>query len=42
MKDIVTPVNPEEVRKMIKKCLEHAALDNYTKVCEMAKAEGNG
>ncbi|KAK8403194.1 hypothetical protein O3P69_001000 [Scylla paramamosain] len=30
MKDIVTPVPPEEVRGMIKKCLENAALLNYT------------
>ena len=40
MKDIVTPVTPEEVRKVIKKCLESAALVNYTKISEYAKIEG--
>ncbi|XP_036356657.1 calcium-dependent secretion activator 1 isoform X5 [Octopus sinensis] len=41
MKDIVTPVTPEEVRKVIKKCLENAALVNYTKISEYAKIEAN-
>jgi len=41
MKDIVTPVPQEEVRHVIKKCLENAALVNYTKVSEMTKIEGN-
>jgi len=40
MKDIVTPVAPDEVRRVIKKCLENAALANYTKICETAKIEG--
>jgi len=40
MKDIVTPVPQEEVRNVIKKCLENAALVNYTKVSEMTKIEG--
>ena len=40
MKDIVTPVPPEEVRSVIKKCLENAALVNYTHVSESAKIEG--
>ena len=40
MKDIVTPVPPEEVRRVIKKCLENAALVNYTRVSEYAKIEG--
>lgn len=40
MKDIVTPVPPEEVRGMIKKCLETAALVNYTKLSSEAKIEG--
>ncbi|ELU11902.1 hypothetical protein CAPTEDRAFT_221270 [Capitella teleta] len=39
MKDIVTPVAPEEVRGVIKKCLENAALVNYTRVSEFAKIE---
>ena len=41
MKDIVTPVAPEEVRNVIRKCLENAALVNYTRVSEYAKIEGN-
>ena len=40
MKDIVTPVPQEEVRHVIRKCLENAALVNYTKVSEMTKIEG--
>jgi hypothetical protein len=41
MKDIVTPVPPEEVRGMIKKSLETAALVNYTRLSAEAKIEGN-
>lgn len=41
MKDIVTPVPPEEVRSTIKKSLENAALDNYTRLSAEAKIEGN-
>ena len=40
MKDIVTPVPPDEVRAVIKKCLENAALINYTKLSAEAKIEG--
>lgn len=40
MKDIVTPVPPEEVRVMIKKSLETAALVNYTRLSGEAKIEG--
>ncbi|XP_069961074.1 calcium-dependent secretion activator isoform X3 [Cherax quadricarinatus] len=40
MKDIVTPVPPEEVRGMIKKCLENAALLNYTRLSSETKIEG--
>ncbi|XP_037956639.1 calcium-dependent secretion activator isoform X4 [Teleopsis dalmanni] len=39
MKDIVTPVPPEEVRLMIKKSLETAALVNYTRLSSQAKIE---
>ncbi|KAL5281916.1 CADPS2 family protein [Megaselia abdita] len=39
MKDIVTPVQPEETRQMIKKCLENAALINYNKLSKEAKIE---
>ena len=40
MKDIMTPVPPEEVRAVIKKCLENAALINYNKLASEAKVEG--
>ena len=39
MRDIVTQVDPEEVRLVIKHCLEEAALVNYTRVSEYAKVE---
>uniref|UniRef100_W8B7P6 Calcium-dependent secretion activator n=1 Tax=Ceratitis capitata TaxID=7213 RepID=W8B7P6_CERCA len=39
MKDIVTPVPPEEVRMMIKKSLETAALVNYTRLSSEAKID---
>ena len=40
MKDIVTPVTPEEVKTVIRKCLENAALVNYTRISQNAKVEG--
>lgn len=40
MKDIMTPVPAEEVRAVIKKCLENAALINYNKLASEAKVEG--
>jgi hypothetical protein len=40
MKDIVTPVPPEETRAVIKKCLENAALVNYTQLSNEAKLDG--
>jgi hypothetical protein len=40
MKDILTPAPPEEVRGVIKKCLESAALVNYTRISEAARIEG--
>uniref|UniRef100_A0A672UTF3 Calcium dependent secretion activator n=1 Tax=Strigops habroptila TaxID=2489341 RepID=A0A672UTF3_STRHB len=39
MKDIVTPVPQEEVKTVIRKCLEQAALVNYTRLSEYAKIE---
>ncbi|GLH08157.1 uncharacterized protein GBIM_13451 [Gryllus bimaculatus] len=39
MKDVVTPVPPEEVRAMIKKSLETAALVNYERLSAEAKIE---
>ncbi|XP_042195350.1 calcium-dependent secretion activator 1 isoform X9 [Callorhinchus milii] len=41
MKDIVTPVPQEEVKIVIRKCLEKAALVNYTRLSEYAKIEEN-
>ncbi|XP_036839370.1 calcium-dependent secretion activator 1 isoform X6 [Oncorhynchus mykiss] len=40
MKDIVTPVPQEEVKTVIRKCLEQAALINYQRLSEYAKVEG--
>ncbi|XP_050930468.1 calcium-dependent secretion activator 1 isoform X3 [Lates calcarifer] len=39
MKDIVTPVPPEEVKGVIRKCLEQAAQLNYQRIKEYAKVE---
>ncbi|XP_014246144.1 calcium-dependent secretion activator isoform X5 [Cimex lectularius] len=39
MKDIATPVQQEDVRAMIKKCLETAALVNYRRLSGEAKVE---
>ncbi|RMX58014.1 hypothetical protein pdam_00020415, partial [Pocillopora damicornis] len=39
MKDISTPVPPEEFRKEIRSCLHQAALVNYTRVSAYAKIE---
>ncbi|XP_074862322.1 calcium-dependent secretion activator 1 isoform X4 [Carettochelys insculpta] len=41
MKDIVTPVPQEDVKTVIRKCLEQAALVNYTRLSEYAKIEEN-
>lgn len=40
MKDIVTPVPPEEVKGVIRKCLEQAAQLNYQRIKDYAKLEG--
>jgi len=40
MKDIVTSVPQEEVKTVIRKCLEQAALVNYQRLSEYAKLEG--
>ena len=39
MKDVATPVPPAEVRGVIKKCLENAALVNYERLSEQARVE---
>ncbi|XP_069000439.1 calcium-dependent secretion activator 1 isoform X16 [Embiotoca jacksoni] len=41
MKDIVTPVPPEEVKGVIRKCLEQAAQLNYQRIKEYAIIEEN-
>ncbi|XP_077458955.1 calcium-dependent secretion activator 1 isoform X4 [Stigmatopora argus] len=41
MKDIVTPVPPEEVKGVIRRCLEQAANLNYQRIKEYAKIEEN-
>lgn len=41
MKDMVTPVPPEEVKGVIRKCLEQAAQLNYQRIKDYAKIEGN-
>uniref|UniRef100_A0A671P4B9 Calcium-dependent secretion activator 2-like n=1 Tax=Sinocyclocheilus anshuiensis TaxID=1608454 RepID=A0A671P4B9_9TELE len=40
MKDITTPVPPEEMRKIVQKCLEKAAFINYSQLTEYAQIEG--
>nr|XP_012773963.1 calcium-dependent secretion activator 1 isoform X3 [Maylandia zebra] len=40
MKDIVTPVPPEEVKGVIRKCLEQAAQLNYQRIKDYAQIEG--
>ncbi|XP_064431075.1 calcium-dependent secretion activator 2 isoform X9 [Mirounga angustirostris] len=39
MKDIATPIPAEDVKKVVRKCLEKAALINYTRLTEYAKIE---
>ncbi|XP_072340590.1 calcium-dependent secretion activator 2 isoform X15 [Scyliorhinus torazame] len=39
MKDIATPVPSEDVKKVVRKCLEKAALINYSHLSEYAKIE---
>ncbi|XP_017334586.2 calcium-dependent secretion activator 1 isoform X8 [Ictalurus punctatus] len=40
MKDIVTPVPQEDVKAVIRKCLEQAAQINYQRITEYARVEG--
>lgn len=40
MKDVATPVVPEDVRSMIQTSLENAALVNYTQLSQKANIEG--
>ncbi|XP_077386708.1 calcium-dependent secretion activator 1 isoform X6 [Festucalex cinctus] len=41
MKDIATPVPPEEVKGVIRRCLEQAANLNYQRIKDYAKIEEN-
>ncbi|XP_058264462.1 calcium-dependent secretion activator 1 isoform X4 [Hemibagrus wyckioides] len=41
MKDITTPVPAEEMKKVVQKCLEKAALINYTQLTDYAQFEAN-
>ncbi|XP_029607396.1 calcium-dependent secretion activator 2 isoform X5 [Salmo trutta] len=41
MKDITTPIPPEEMKKMVKKCLEKAALINYSQLTQYAQIEAD-
>ena len=40
MKDLVTPVAVDEIRNVVRKCLENAALINYSKILETARNDG--
>ncbi|KAM9753878.1 LOW QUALITY PROTEIN: calcium-dependent secretion activator 2 [Menidia menidia] len=39
MKDITTPVPPEEMRKLVQKCLEKAAQINYSQLVDYAQVK---
>lgn len=39
MKDVLTPASPDETRAVMKKCLENAALVNYTRLSDVAKID---
>uniref|UniRef100_A0AAR2J0B8 MHD1 domain-containing protein n=1 Tax=Pygocentrus nattereri TaxID=42514 RepID=A0AAR2J0B8_PYGNA len=41
MKDITTPVPVEEMKKIVQKCLEKAALINYSQLTDYAQFEAN-
>lgn len=40
MKDITTPVPAEEMKKNVQKCLEKAALINYSQLTDFAQFKG--
>lgn len=42
MKDITTPVPPEEMKNLVQKCLEKAARINYGQLMEYAQIKGEG
>ncbi|XP_044211477.1 calcium-dependent secretion activator 2 isoform X4 [Thunnus albacares] len=41
MKDITTPVPPEEMKKLVQKCLEKAAQINYSQLMEYAQIKAD-
>uniref|UniRef100_A0A7N6B130 Calcium dependent secretion activator 2 n=1 Tax=Anabas testudineus TaxID=64144 RepID=A0A7N6B130_ANATE len=41
MKDITTPVPPEEMKKLVQRCLEKAARINYSQLIEYAQIKGD-
>uniref|UniRef100_A0A671ULW6 Calcium dependent secretion activator 2 n=1 Tax=Sparus aurata TaxID=8175 RepID=A0A671ULW6_SPAAU len=41
MKDITTPVPPEEMKKVVQKCLEKAAGINYSQLIDYAQIKGD-
>lgn len=40
MKDITTPVPPEEIKNLVRRCLENAAQINYSQLIEYAQVKG--
>lgn len=40
MMDITTAVPPEDMKKIVQKCLENAALINYQQLTDYAQIEG--
>ncbi|XP_028305240.1 calcium-dependent secretion activator 2 isoform X2 [Gouania willdenowi] len=41
MKDITTPVPPEDMKKLVQRCLEKAARINYSQLMEYAQIKGD-
>lgn len=40
MKDITTPVPPEDMKRLVQRCLEKAARINYSQLIEYAQIKG--
>lgn len=41
MKDVTTPVPPEEMKNLLHKCLQKAAHVNYSQLLEYAQIKGS-
>lgn len=41
MKDVTTPVPPEEMRNLLHRCLQRAAQVNYSQLLEYAQIKGS-